>query len=161
MLINIPKVYFRHVKMKLDETDKNILRVLVDNAKLSYREIAKKVGVSVATVMHRVNNLEKEKVIKNYTTIVDYDKLNFDVEIMIEMRIAKGKLFQVEKEIAHHPNVFAVYDLTGGFDAAILARFPNRRRMDNFLKKIQTYPFVERTNTRLILNTIKEKQIGV
>ncbi len=57
--------------------------------------------------------------------------------------------------------MFAVYDMTGDFDAAILARFPNRRKMDAFLKKIQKYDFVERTNTRFILNTIREKQVGI
>ena len=51
--------------------------------------------------------------------------------------------------------------MTGDFDAAILARFKNRRQMDSFLKKIQTYDFVERTNTRLILNAIKEKNVRV
>ena len=147
--------------MEIDETDKKILNVLMTNSKLSLREITKKVGVSVATVMNRVNNLEKQGIIKRYTTIVDYDKLGFDVEILVEVRISKGKLFEVEKKIAIHPNVFAVYDLTGDFDAAILARFKSRRQMDNFLKKIQTYDFVERTNTRIILNTIKEKQIEV
>jgi len=147
--------------MKIDDIDKKIINALIENSKYSLREIAKKVNVSVATVMHRVNNLEKEKIVKTYTTIIDYDKVGFDVEVLIEVRISKGKLFQVEKDIAHHPNVFAVYDLTGDFDAAILARFKNRRQMDNFLKKIQTYDFVERTNTRLILNTINEKRIGV
>lgn len=145
----------------LDKVDIDIINTLIADSTLSYREIAKKVNVSVATVMNRVNRLKKESIMKRFTTIVDYDKLGFDVEVLIEIRISKGKLFQVEKEIAHHPNVFAVYDLTGDFDAAILARFKNRRQMDNFLKKIQTYDFVERTNTRLILNTIKEKQIEV
>jgi len=147
--------------MELDEIDKKVLNALIENSKLSLREIAKKADVSVATAMHRVNNLEKEGIIKKYTTLVDYPKLGYDVEVLIEVRISKGKLFQVEKEIAHHPNVFAVYDLTGDFDAGILARFKNRRQMDTFLKKIQTYDFVERTNTRMILNTIKEKQVEV
>ena len=52
------------IYMSLDELDKNILNALIDNSRLSYRQIAKKLGVSVATVMHRVNILEKEKVIK-------------------------------------------------------------------------------------------------
>jgi len=147
--------------MELDNLDKNIINTLITDSTLSYRAIAKKVNVSVATVMNRVNKLKKENIIKRFTTIVDYDKIGFDVEVLIEVRISKGKLFQVEKEIAHHPNVFAVYDLTGDFDAAILARFRNRKSMDTFLKKLQTYDFVERTNTRLILNTIKEKQIEV
>lgn len=145
--------------MEPDKIDKGIINTLISDSTLSYREIAKRVKVSTATVMNRVNRLKKEGIIERFTTIMDYDKIGFDFEVLIEIRISKGKLFQVEKEIAHHPNVFAVYDLTGDFDAAILARFRNRRQMDNFLKKVQTYDFVERTNTRLILNTIKEKQI--
>ena len=70
-------------------------------------------------------------------------------------------MLDVEKKIAVHPNVFGIYDVTGTFDAVILARFKTRRQMDIFLKKIQTYEFVERTETKLILNTIKEKNIEV
>ena len=147
--------------MELDNVDKEILNALIIDSKLSYRDIAKKVKVSVATAMNRVKKLEKGGVIKRYTTILDYDNIGFDVEVLVEMRISKGKLLDVEKKIATHPNVFAIYDLTGDFDAVILARFRSRKSMDNFLKKIQTYDFVERTNTRLILNTIKEKQIMV
>ena len=147
--------------MKLDELDRNILNELIDNSRLSYRQIARKLGVSVATVMHRVNILEKEKIIKRNTSILDYEKLGYDIEVLIDVRIAKGKLIEVERKIAVDPNVFAVYDTTGDFDAVILARFHNRRKMDAFLKKIQTFDFVERTNTKLVLSTIKESQIKV
>ena len=147
--------------MDIDETDKKILNILLEDSRLSYRQIAKKTDVSVATVMNRVNNLEKKKIIKNYTTIVDYEKIGYDIEVIFEVRIAKGRLFEVEEKIANQPNVFGVYDVTGDFDAAILARFQNRRQMDGFLKKIQTYPFIERTLTKVILNTIKEKCMSV
>lgn len=147
--------------LEIDETDKKILNVVLENSRLSYRQIAKKIGVSVATVMNRVNQLEKNKIIKNYTTIIDYEKIGYDIEVIFEVRISKGKLFEVEEKIATNQNVFGVYDITGEFDAAILARFKNRRQMDRFLKKLQTYPFVERTLTKVILNTIKEKYIGV
>ena len=46
--------------MKIDETDKKLVNLLLDNARLSYRQLAKKAGVSVATVMNRVKRLEKE-----------------------------------------------------------------------------------------------------
>ena len=146
--------------MELDKKDKKILNILIENSRLSYRQIAKKANVSVATIMHHIKKLEKEKIIRKYTTMLNYEKAGYDVDVIIEMRISKGKLFEVEKKIATNENVFAVYDVTGDFDAIILARFPNRRKMDNFLKKIQTYDFVERTQTKLILNTIKEEQIG-
>ena len=147
--------------MQLTERDKKILNIMVDNSRLSLRQIAKKADVSVATVMNHIKKMESEGIIKKYTTKLDYEKAGYDVEVMIEIRISKGKLFEVEKKIAANPNVFAVYDLTGAFDAVILARFPTRRLMDNFLKKIQTYEFVERTETKLILNTIKEESIGI
>ena len=145
----------------LNETDKKILNILVDNSRLSLRQIAKKANVSVATVMHHIKRLEKDGIIKKYTTKIDYEKTGYDIEVIIEVRISKGKLFEVEKKIAMHPNVFAVYDITGAFDALVLARFPTRRQMDNFLKKLQTYEFVERTETKLILNTIKDESIEI
>ena len=147
--------------MELDETDKGILNVIIENSRLSLRQIAKKLGVSVATVMHHLNRLEDEKIIRKYAASLDYEKIGYDIEVIIEVRISKGRLLDVEKKIAVHPNVFAVYDVTGAFDAIILARFRNRRQMDNFLKKIQTYEFVERTETKLVLQTIKEENIRV
>lgn len=146
---------------KLDNTDKKIINTLLENSRLSLREIGKKVGVSVATAMNRLKRLEKDRLIKGYSAFIDHEKAGFDIDVMIEVRISKGKLFEVENKIATHPNVFAVYDVTGAFDCIILARFPGRRQMDAFLKKIQAYEFVERTETKLILNIINEKQVKV
>ena len=147
--------------MAIDNTDRKILEVIIDNSRLSLRQIAKKSQISVATAMHRLKKLENDGIIRKYTTKIDYEKAGYDVEVMIEIRISKGKLFDVEKKIASNPNVFAIYDVTGSFDAVVLARFRTRRQMDNFLKRLQTYEFVERTETKLILNTIKEEFIKV
>ncbi|MFH0898227.1 MAG: Lrp/AsnC family transcriptional regulator [bacterium] len=147
--------------MSIDEKDKKILSELMQNSRQSYREIAKKVELSTATVMHRVDELEKNGIIKKYTAHVDYEKLGFDVQVLIDLRVSKGKLFEVEKKIAKHPNISAVYDTTGEFDVTLVAKFKNRRAMDSFLKTIQTYEFVERTNTKLILNIIKESGVQI
>lgn len=138
-----------------------ILNALLDDPRLSYREIAKRVGVSVVTVMKRVKRLEKDGIIKRYSTKLDYEKLGYEFHVMIEMRIAKGRLAEVETKIAKSPNVVACYDVTGDFDADIIARFKNRRSLDDFLKKIQKIEFVERTNTKLILNTVKESEMNL
>ena len=147
--------------MELNDKDKKILNVILDNSRLSFREIAKKVGVSVVTVLKRVKALEKTKIIKNYTANLDYEELGYGIQVAINLQVGKGKLFEVEEKIAKNPHVFAIYDLTGDFDTLIIAKFKNRRSMDTFLKKIQTYDFVERTKTSLILNTIKENNIKV
>ena len=68
--------------MEIDALNKHILGVLLDDSRLSYRQIAKKVGVSVATVMHRVNNLKKQDIIKKYTANLDYEKLGYDIVLL-------------------------------------------------------------------------------
>ena len=147
--------------MEIDKTDVEILRVLEKNARLSLRKIAKKVGVSVATVMHRINKLEKEGIIRRYIALLDYDKLGYELEAVISVDVAKGKLFEVEKKIATDPSVHAVYDITGHFDVVVVARFKTRKSLDAFIKKIQTYDFVEKTETAIVLNTIKEDPMGI
>lgn len=142
----------------LDSIDYKLLQVLLDDSRLSYRQIAKKLGISVVTVMNRVNKLRAAGILKGTSCILDYHLLGYELEAMIQLRISKGKLFEVEKKIATYPNVYAVYDVTGDYDAIVFARFKTRRELDAFLKKIQTYDFVERTHTSFILNTIKEKQ---
>ena len=154
-------VVFKHINMILDNKDRNILNELMENSRQSYRQIAKKVGVSVATVMHKVNRMKKEGVIESFTTKVNYDKLDYDIHVLIDVRISKGRLFEIEGKVAKNNNVYAVYDNTGHFDATILAKFKNRSLMDAFLKKLQTHDFVERTETKLILSTIKDDFIKV
>jgi Lrp/AsnC family transcriptional regulator, regulator for asnA, asnC and gidA len=147
--------------MKIDDTDKKILNCLLDDSKLSFRKVADKANVSAVTVLKRVKELEKEKIIKSYTTELDYQKLGYDVTVIIKMKISKGKLFEVEKKIAADIHVFAVYDITGDFDSVVLARFKNIKSLDSFLKRIQTYDFIEKTETNVVLNTIKEGNVKI
>ena len=145
----------------MDTKDILLLNLLLENSRVSYRDLAKKAKLSLATVITHVKRLEQEGILKKYSTELDYEKLGYDVQALISLRISKGKLFDVEKKIAVHPNVFALYDTTGNFDALIIVKFKTRKALDGFLKKIQTYDFVERTDTKLILNTIKERHIAV
>jgi DNA-binding Lrp family transcriptional regulator len=145
--------------MNIDDKDKKLVNALLENARLSYRQLAKKANVSVATVMNRIKRLEKEGVIKSYSALLNYENLGYDIDVIISIKVAKGKLFHVENKIATNPNVLAVFDVTGDFDSAVIAKFKNRRSLDAFLKRIQTYDFVERTHTILILNTIKNTQM--
>ncbi len=150
----------KQAESQIDKLDKRILNLLLEDSRLSYRKIARILKVSPATIMNRVNNLNKN-IIKKYSVLLNYEKLEYEIEVIIELRISKGKLIEVERKIATNPNVVAVYDITGDYDAVIIARFKNRRVMDSFLKKIQTYDFVERTFTKFVLHTIKEEPLMV
>lgn len=146
---------------ELDKIDAKIINILEENARLSLRKIAKELEISTTTVMHRLAILEKEKIIKSYSALPDYDKLGYSLQAIIDIIVSKGMLFQVEKKIASHPNVAAVYDVTGHFDVMVIAYFKTRHGLDQFIKKIQTYDFIEKTETRIILNTIKDSPVRV
>lgn len=147
---------FKLKTSSIDEKDLKILEVLQENSRLSFRRLAKKTGYSVATVMSRIKKLEEIGIIKKYTVEIDYSKLGLDFPVIIDVRVSKGKLFEVEEEIAKDPHVLAVYDITGDFDVAILAIFKTRKELDKFVKELQKMKYVERTYTKLILNIIKE-----
>ncbi|MEB3772596.1 MAG: AsnC family transcriptional regulator, partial [Desulfurococcales archaeon] len=63
----------------IDEKDKVIVDMLRENARVSYSEIARKLGISEVAVMKRVKKLEASGVIKKYTVIVDYKKLGYNM----------------------------------------------------------------------------------
>jgi DNA-binding Lrp family transcriptional regulator len=145
----------------LKKINQKILNLMLENSRLSFREIAKKLKVSVVTIIKHVKDMQENEIISNYSVDIDYEKLGYDVVAIVDLRITKGKLFEVEKKVATMKNVFAVYDVTGGYDCVVIAKFKSRKSLDGFLKKIQSFDFIERTNTKLVLNTIKEKNIEV
>lgn len=147
------------MKHEIDDKDRKILTILSEDAKRPLREIAKSLNLSFVTVMNRIRKLESAGIVTQYAAKIDYEKLGYGITVIIQVIISKGKLFELEKRIASSPEVYAVYDTTGSFDAMVIAKFKSTRAMDGFLKKLQTYDFIERTNTVLVLNTIKESQV--
>jgi len=142
--------------MELTETDVKILKGLIEDARFSSRQIAKNVGVSVGTVLSRIKKMEDEGLIKGYSVILDHEKLGFQLTVVTEITVSKGKLVETENEIAKISNVCGVYDVTGSTDAIIVAKFKNREDLSNFTKKLLTLPYIERTNTHIVLTTVKE-----
>ena len=138
-----------------DELDYKLLFELQDNARRSFRELSAKVGASVATVISRVKNLEEQGIIKGYTAIVDPKRLGYETAI-VELVVSKGRLLEVEREIARNPMVHQVYDVTGDTDAMVICKFTRRSELSQFVKSLLAMPNVERTVTHVVLTTVKE-----
>jgi DNA-binding Lrp family transcriptional regulator len=100
--------------------------------------------------------MESEGIVKAYTALLDHEKLGFELTVVTEITVSKGRLLEIENEIARLPNVCCVYDLTGMADAAIIAKFKTREELSKFTKHILSLPNVERTNTHVVLTTVKE-----
>jgi len=143
---------------EIDELDLEILSTLSTDGRNNKSTIADDLNRSPNTIIKRISNLEENGVIKNYGVQIDYEKLGYNIIALIEITVSKGKMLEVEKKIAQNPNVFAVYDITGTYDALILARFKTRARLSEMIKDvIHASPYVERSNTHIVLNVIKEK----
>ena len=140
----------------MDETDVKILKKVLSDARLSYRKIAEEIGVSPPTVLTRMQRLESNHIIKSYSAVLDHEKLGYDLTAIIELTAVKGKIAEVEKHISRFPNVCAVYDITGLTDMIIVAKFRNRKDLSDFVKKDLSLPFVDRTNSHIVLVTVKE-----
>lgn len=150
------KMYKEQIMMELNETDAKILQGLLEDARFSSRQIAKKVGVSVGTVLARIKKMERDGIIKNYSALLDHEKLGYQLTVVTEITVSKGRLVETEKEIAKIPNVCSVYDVTGLTDAVIIAKFKGREELGQFTKRLLALPYIERTNTHVVLSTVKE-----
>ena len=143
--------------MNLSDKDFELLAQLSKNGKASQRELAAETGVALGTVNSHVKQLEKNKIIKGYLAEIDSEKVGFNLTAIINLRIKKGTLMDVQASIANHSRVFGVYDVTGEWDSLILARFKDRLEMDKFIKSTLSQEYIERTSTSLVLNTVKEE----
>ena len=142
--------------MDIDETDLKILKNLLVDARQSARKLSLKLGLSTVTVLSRVEKLEKLKIIKSYSAILDDQKLGYDLTAIIEISAKEGQMALVEKEVATMDNVCAVYDITGQTDVMVVAKFKTRGELSEFVKELSSKPNVENTNTHIVLNTVKE-----
>jgi DNA-binding Lrp family transcriptional regulator len=141
---------------RLDSIDIQILRMLQEDSRTSYRKIAEALGIAVGTVYNRIKRLEDEGIFKAYTVIVDPTKISYDLTAVILVQAGGPHLAEVEKEIAQSEYTICVYDITGDFDIAVIARFKNRAMLNSFIKEILKMPHVTRTVTNVTLNVVKE-----
>lgn len=142
----------------MDDLDEKILEKLNENARKSYREIARDLNVSLTTVANRIKKLEDGKVIERYIPVINQEKIGYDLTAIINVKISHGKLLEVQERISKDSHVSGVYDITGEWDSLIIARFKDRRDLNGFIKGVLSMANVEKTNTQLVLNIVKNEK---
>lgn len=142
--------------MSLDKKDEQILKLLLSDSRQSARQLSLRMGLSTVTTISRIKKLEEKKIIQGYTVRLDHETLGYELTAVIEITTNKGKMLEIENLIAKQDNVIAVYDITGGADTLVIAKFKERKSLSTFVKKISAMSNVENTITNIVLNTIKE-----
>ena len=140
----------------MDDIDRKIMRLLQEDARKSFNKIADSLGIAVGTAYNRVKSLEDRGILKGYTIMLDSAKLGYGLTALILIEAEGRYLPEVEKELAKLDEVICIYDITGDYDVAVVARFKDRSSLNNFIKSALKMPHVTRTVTNVVLNVVKE-----
>jgi DNA-binding Lrp family transcriptional regulator len=140
----------------VDDIDRNIIRLLQEDSRKSFNKIAESLGIAVGTAYNRVKNLEDKGILRGYTIVLDPTKLGYGLTSLILIQADGRYLPEVEKELAKLDEVISIYDITGDYDVAVVARFKNRATLNNFIKSTLKMPHVSKTVTNVVLNVVKE-----
>ncbi|MFA4661894.1 Lrp/AsnC family transcriptional regulator [Pyrococcus kukulkanii] len=142
--------------MELDELDKKILGILLRDSRTSYREIAKELNVAVGTIYNRVKKLEDSGIIQGFTVKLNYEAIGYELTTIIGIKAQGKKIREIERVISKDRHVTCVYDVTGEYDIIVIAKFRNREDMNRFVKSVLSIDGVEKTNTHVALEIVKE-----
>ena len=140
---------------EFDELDRRIVQLMCSSSQGSYRQIAKQLGIHPTTLIQRVKNLEAKGVINGYRAKVDYMRLGFDYMGIIQVYVEKNML-SVQETIRSIPQVLAVFDVTGECDSIVWIACRDRDEFSNIVKSILKIEGVQKTNTSVVLNVMKD-----
>ncbi|MCS7368342.1 MAG: Lrp/AsnC family transcriptional regulator [archaeon GBS-70-058] len=147
-------------KVEIDDVDLEIIRRLKENSKLTYKEIAEAMGISIGAVYNRIKRLEEHGIIKGYTINIDYSKLGYDLTAIIMLQVDGPHIIEVEEKLAKYEENMSVYDVTGDFDIVVIAKVKDREHLNKLIKGILTIPHVKRTVTSIALSVVKENFVS-
>ena len=146
-----------HVLEGLDALDQKIVSLLIENARMSYSDIAQRVGISRVAVKMRVQALERRGVIEGYTTIIDPQKLGGAVSCYFEIETAPQALAKVTDILDGCDTVTQIYRVTGKNKLHVHAVAASAEEMERLIREvIDPLPGVKDISTNIILSRVKD-----
>jgi len=145
--------------MQLDPTDRRILRVLQDNARISNADLAREVGLSPSPCLRRVRELEEAGVVRGYVALLEPGAVGLPVSVFIQVtleRQVEQALELFEQTIAARPEVMECYLMTGDADYLLRVVVADVAAYERFLKEHLTrIPGVSSIKSSFALNQVK------
>ena len=133
----------------LDSIHWNIVKALQENARLSYAELGRQVGLTAPAVVERVRKLEDMGIITGYHATVDPTKLGFALSVWIQLGPVQGQARRVIDVVQALPEVLECYNVTGTACFLIKAVLPSMPRLEALIEQLSAYG---QTTTMLILS---------
>jgi Lrp/AsnC family leucine-responsive transcriptional regulator len=139
----------------LDATDRAILRALVRNSRISYRELGERVSLSANATAERVRRLTETGVIAGFTAIVDPAAAGRTLEALVDVRLAgPARADRFERLIESLDEVTDAAHVTGRFDYTLRLVSRDIANLDALITTLKTKGGVIETDTRLALRTV-------
>ncbi|MDK8290079.1 MAG: Lrp/AsnC family transcriptional regulator [Staphylococcus lugdunensis] len=113
--------------------------MLEKNSRMTINEISKQVNLSAPAVRERINKMVDLGIIKSYTINIDYEKLGYDVEILIEITIKNNRYVDFKKFISEQDNVDFCYRVSGDACFVFKVRLENMSSVESFIDLLQPY----------------------
>jgi Lrp/AsnC family leucine-responsive transcriptional regulator len=145
---------------KLSRMDTRILRELQKDGRISYAELARRVGLTTSPCLERVKRMENEGIIRGYTALLDPDKLHSNLVVFVQIRLMRMSqdVFEEFKQAAIAlDEVQECYLVSGNFDYLIKARVNNMEAYRKFLgETLLSLPGVQESTSYVVMEQVKE-----
>jgi Lrp/AsnC family transcriptional regulator, leucine-responsive regulatory protein len=143
---------------RLDETSWAILQALQENARISYAELGKQVGLTAPAVAERVRKLEEAGIISGYHAAIDMPALGLPISVVIQLRNSHGRSKELVALVRDMPEVTTCYNLTGNDCFMLVASVASINHLERLLEILNNYG---QTTTSVVLSTpVKHRVVG-
>ena len=139
----------------LDEKDRKIIEILLNNGRATFTEMAKEIGVTEAAVRKRVKRLEDIGIIKKYTTIIDNKALGYSVVGLVGVDAESDKLLKIANEIAINDWAKKVWITTGDHMIMVEIWAKDNTEFMKIIEQIDKIDGVTKVCPAIVLETIK------
>lgn len=142
----------------IDGTDKKILAILQENARLSNAEIAEAVGLTASSVHERVKKLEKRGILIRYAAMVDADRLGKPLLAFVRLTVGAHQAVKedIQKLCSSEPDILECHNVAGEDCYILKVRAAGPKELERLLSAIRTRADSVRSVTNIVLSTYKE-----
>ena len=126
-------------EIKLDDSDREILRLLMQNARISIKEIAEKVYLTSPTVSSRIRRMEKAGIIQGYQPQINYSALGYTIKAFINLEVDPADKKEFYPFIKSIPNVIECSCVTGDYSMLIEVAYRYSEELDHLINELQKF----------------------
>lgn len=142
--------------MRIDEIDRNILRLLQEDGRMSYSEIARRTGIPESTVRLRVKKLIEEGIIRKFAALINPFKAGYNIVAFIAVDVEPNKIKRAVEELSKLPEVDVLGIATGAHDVLMQVTVKDLQELESFLiEKLGKIEGIKSTETS-ILTSVKK-----